>query len=51
MNEYQLGFTHACRLIKNELSKKEIPKELLEIIDFVEKEEIEQIKKDMGFIL
>lgn len=49
MNEYQLGFTHACRLIKSELKKRQIPQNIMEIIDFVEQEEIDAIKKGIGF--
>lgn len=49
MNDYQLGFTHACRLIKSELERKQAPKEILEIIEFVELEEIEAIKIGIGY--
>jgi len=48
MDDYQLGFTHACRLIKRELEKVGVPAVITNIIDFVENKEIEQIKKDIG---
>jgi len=49
MNDYQLGFTHACKLIKSELQKRKIPQNIMEIIDFVEEEEIDAIKRGIGF--
>jgi len=49
MDDYQLGFTHACRLIKAELGKTEIPSKIIKLIEFVEQEEIEAIKKGIGF--
>jgi len=48
MNDYQLGFTHACKLIKAELKKIETSQEVIRIIEFVEQEEIEAIKRGIG---
>lgn len=49
MNDYQLGFTHACRLIKSELKRRKMSTQIVDIIDFVEQEEIEAIKRGIGY--
>ena len=49
MNDYQLGFTHACRLIEAELKKHKMPNDIMEIIEHVEEEELESIRRGIGF--
>ena len=48
MNDYQLGFVHACRLIKSELKQAKESSEILKLIEFVENEEIKAIRRDIG---
>ena len=50
MKEYQLGFVHACKVIRSELEKNnvEIPESLDRLFDHVKKEEVNAIKKSIG---
>jgi len=50
MKEYQLGFIHACKIIKSELNENnvEIPESLERFFNHVKKEEINTIRKSIG---
>lgn len=50
MNEYQQGFTHACRLIKTKFKEKKItiPKDLQKLFNFVDESELAAIEKGIG---